>query len=107
LQVTGSKIFTDADWKTKKAPGISSGKLTGIGVYCQNQEGSSMVTVMVQASIPTAQSALQAEADALLFAARLAVALNIQQHTFLTDSTILANAVAEMTVELNQILWKI
>jgi hypothetical protein len=33
--------------------------------------------------------------------------LNIQQHTFLTENSILANAATEMTVELNQIPWKI
>jgi hypothetical protein len=54
LQVTGSKIFSDAAWKTKKALEMASGTSMGIGVYCQIQEGTSTATVMIQASIPTA-----------------------------------------------------
>jgi hypothetical protein len=52
LQV--QRFFSDAAWKTKKAPGMASKTSMGIGVYCQIQEGTPTATVMIQDSIPTA-----------------------------------------------------
>jgi hypothetical protein len=92
LMIKGTKVFTDAAWKTKKAPGLPSA--TGIGIFIQVQEDDRSAMVMIQASIPTAPSVLQAEAEALLAAARITSALHLRGHTFLMDSIILASATA-------------
>lgn len=94
LLISGSKIFSDAAWKTNKVPGMASGTATGIGVYCQIHESTFAATIMIQASMPDTSSVLQAEAEALLFAARIGSALTLQQVTFLTDNSILAAAAA-------------
>jgi hypothetical protein len=59
----------------KKSPGLASATATGIGVYGQIQEYSS--TLMIQASVPTFASILNAEAHALLVSALFAYARNL------------------------------
>jgi hypothetical protein len=49
---------------------------------------------MIQASTSLTSSVLQAEAKALLLAAKLTMLLNINRPTFLTDNQILAKAAA-------------
>jgi hypothetical protein len=63
-------------------------------------------TVMVQASIPTAPSVIQAEAQALL-AARIAAGLKLQQQTFLTDNITLAQAATAGPDCLQEVPWEI
>jgi hypothetical protein len=58
LKITGSKLYTDAAWKTKKAPGLASVTATGIGVYCEIKQFGSASTVMIQASILASSSVL-------------------------------------------------
>jgi hypothetical protein len=64
-------------------------------------------TVMVQASIPTAPSVIQAEAQALLLAARIAAGLKLQQQTFLTDNITLAQAATAGPDCLQEVPWEI
>ena len=92
--IAGNKIYSDAAWKTKKAPTDTGRTTTGIGVFCHlcHQEGE--MKILIQASIPKSPSPLLAEAIALVFAANLAIQLNISQATFLTDNLILARAAA-------------
>jgi hypothetical protein len=99
LLISGSKFFSDADWKMKKAPGMTSVTTTGIGVYGQIQDKTFAATVMIQASIPTTSSVLQAEANALLFAARIASIFNLQQQAFLTDNKVLAAAASSKSTK--------
>ena len=66
---------------------MPTGTATGIGVFCQIKEDSRKFMVMIQASLKTADSVLQAEAEALLVAARFGNALKLQHPTFLTDSS--------------------
>jgi hypothetical protein len=94
MLITGTKIFSDAAWKTKKAPGMGDAARTGIGVYCQIQEANYSATVLIQASTPQAPSVIQAEAEALLLAARIASILQLQEATFLTNNATLARAAA-------------
>jgi hypothetical protein len=63
--------------------------------------------VMIQASIPTAPSVLQAEAEALLAAARITSALHLRGHTFLMDSIILASAAETNLRTLEEVPWEI
>jgi hypothetical protein len=107
LLISGSKFFSDAAWKTKKAPGMASVTTTGIGVYGQFQDKTFAATVMIQASIPTTSSVFQAEADALLFAARIASIFNLQQQAFLTDNKVLAAAASSKSTKLQQVPWEI
>ena len=60
---------------------------------------------MIQAAIPVTASVLQAKAEALLFAAQVASALNIQQPSFLTDNSTLALAAASNSFD--QVPWEI
>jgi hypothetical protein len=105
LMIKGMKVFTDAAWKTKKAPGLPSA--TGIGIFIQVQEDDRSAMVMIQASIPTAPSVLQAEAEALLAAARITSALHLRGHTFLMDSIILASAAETNLRTLEEVPWEI
>jgi hypothetical protein len=41
------KEILTSTWKTKKAPGISVGTATGIGVYCQVHGNNSTATIMI------------------------------------------------------------
>ena len=107
LQITGPKKFSDTAWKTKKIPGIAMETATGLGVFCQLQDNFQNAMVMIQASVPTADSVLQAEAEALLLAARVAAVLCLQHHTFLTDSSVLAAAAASASTNLQQVPWEI
>jgi hypothetical protein len=105
LMIKGTKVFSDAAWKTKKAPELSS--VTGIGVFIQIQEIHRSGMIMIQASTPMAPSILQAEAEALLVAARIALALQLQGHTFLTDNSTLASSAATQSTSLEQVPWEI
>jgi hypothetical protein len=59
--------------------------------------------IMIQASTPMAPSILQAEAEALLVAARIALALQLQGHTFLTDNSTLVSSAATQSTSLEQV----
>jgi hypothetical protein len=78
----------------KKVPGLQGAAATGIGVYCHLQEHGTSTMVFVQASTEKMPSVLQAESTALLLAASVDNALNLQEVTFLTDNSTLAAAVA-------------
>jgi hypothetical protein len=107
LLITGTKIFSDAAWKTKKVPGMASRIATGIGVYCQILEHNFSATALIQASMPLSPSVIQAEAEAFLLAAKIANRLHIQQPVFLTDNSILAKAAAAPAISDSQVPWEI
>ena len=107
LFIAGNKIYSDAAWKTKKAPTDTGRTTTGIGVFCHlcHQEGE--MKILIQASIPKSPSPLLAEAIALVFAANLAIQLNISQVTFLTDNLILARAAAADKISDGVVPWEL
>jgi hypothetical protein len=93
LLVQGSKIYTDAAWKTRKSPGSNGRIATGVGVFCHLEDQASRTTkVLIQAASPTSPSPLHAEEKALIFVAQIAEQLEVDQVTFFTDSLILAKA---------------
>jgi hypothetical protein len=94
LQVQGSKIFSDAAWKTKKNLSSKEKETTGLGVYCQIQQDNLKATVLLQATAGRTPSPLHAEALGLLLAAKIAQIMQVNQITFLTDNLMLAKAAA-------------
>jgi hypothetical protein len=107
LQVTGSKIFTDATWKTKKTPGGGAKKASGIGVYCQLQDPDMNSSILIQASIPVTLSVLQAEAAAMILGAKVVSLLKIQHVTFLSDNLTLTRAAMASSPVSQHVPWEI
>jgi hypothetical protein len=107
LLIPGTKIYSDATWKTKKALGRTDITSIGIGIFCQIHESNFKATVLIQASAPMTPSVLQAEAEALLLAARIASTFHLQDITFLTDNSTLAKAAAVRSVSHSQVHWEI
>jgi hypothetical protein len=105
--ITGTRLYSDAAWKTKKVSGLLAGTSTGIGVYCHIQEGSASSLLMIQASTQNTETVLQAEAEALLLAVMIAARLNFQCPTFLTDNSTLASAAAMALSNLKEVPWEI
>ena len=92
LLVDGAKIYNDASFRCSKVPGLPNGSVaTGIGVFLKFVQGHKNVDVQVQASAPTTTSPIQAEALALLLAAKITQLLNFAQPTFMRDNISLAN----------------
>jgi hypothetical protein len=104
LLVTGAKMFADASWKCNKVPNFP-GFETGIGVFLQYKAGNQEFCVMVQASTSVTTSVLQAEAKALLLAARLADLLRIHRPTFPTDNLSLAKIATSKTINHALLHW--
>jgi ribonuclease HI len=105
--IKGSKIYTDAAWKTRKVPGMANRIATGIGIYCDLQEQNNNATIFIQASTSTTRSVLQAEATALLLATKIVSHLGLQKVTFLTDNSSLAKAAASTCASGPQVFWEI
>jgi hypothetical protein len=107
LQIQGSKIFTDAAWKRRKAQDTQENCKTGIGVYCQFPGQGREETVMIQASTTYSSSPLLAEAAALLFATKVAAQVQAQGATFLTDNLTLARAASATALTSDQVPWEL
>jgi hypothetical protein len=107
LLITGSKIFSDAAWKTRKSPGVQGRVTTGLGVYCQLIRQNAEEKVMIQASTSKAHSPLLAEALALFLATQIAVQVQAIGVTFLTDNLTLAKAAASPTLSDAQVPWEL
>jgi ribonuclease HI len=105
LLITGATIFSDASWKCKKIPGAKGTMATGIGVFIRYKAGARQFVIMIQASTSLTSSVLQAEAKALLLAAKLTKLLNINRPTFLTDNQILAKAAASRRLDHPLLHW--
>uniref|UniRef100_A0ACD5U6V3 Uncharacterized protein n=1 Tax=Avena sativa TaxID=4498 RepID=A0ACD5U6V3_AVESA len=107
LDIQGSKIYSDAAWKTKKVPDSQERILTGLGVYCQIQHDHTKATVLIQASTAKAPSPLHVEAMALLLASQIAEQLKTPQVTFLTDNLTLSRAAAATKTTDTQVPWEL
>jgi hypothetical protein len=92
--IAGAKVFTDASWKITKVPSTIGHDSTEIGVFLQFSSVGNEFNLMLQVSALIANSAVQAEAKALLFGAAVASSLQIHKPMYLTDSFLLAKAAA-------------
>jgi ribonuclease HI len=106
LQLRGHKIFSDASWKNNNTSG-NTGARAGIGLFLQLQTTQANCKVRIQASTNHICSPLQAEALALVFAAKIANSLELQGVTFLTDKLTLAKAAAARSIAHEQVPWQI
>ena len=108
LLISGAKIYSDASFKCTKIPGLTHGQTaTGIGVYLNSLQDQRSTQVQIQASTEPTFSPLQAEAHALVLAARVTQLLQISQPMFLTDNLSLAKAAASKNVLADAIPWSI
>ena len=108
LLINGAKVFSDAAFRTSRVPGFQQGQLrTGVGVYFCLPSSNREINIQVQASGPSTDTPLQAEAIALACAAQLAACLNIQTPTFLTDSLSLATVAAARNIAHSSTPWNI
>ena len=108
LIIKGSKIYSDAAWKTKKVPGALGTILTGIGIFCHLQRNNGEEKILIQASTTSkAHSPLHAESAGLLLAVNIAERLQVQQVTFLTDNLTLAKAAAATTILDKEVPWEL
>ncbi|XP_044444408.1 uncharacterized protein [Triticum aestivum] len=108
LQVTGPKVYSDAAFRCKKIPGLTQGSVaTGIGIYLSLPQDQLEVNVQIQASTVITDTPLQAEALALLLAARVAKQLCISQPTFLADNLSLASWAASRKIKESTTPWTI
>jgi hypothetical protein len=107
LLIACIKIFTGASWKNIRVPGATGQERMGIGVFLQFSNGGQEYTLLIQASTPMANSPLQAEAKALLFASIIAGSHQLRRPTFLTDSLILAKAATVQQQSLRNLNWDI
>ena len=90
---TDSNIFTDAAWKCNKTSlnvDITQKDMAGIRIYFEG-DGEDHQAIYIQAAA-YANSALQAEAQAMEAAAQIARSLQIQVANFLTDNLTLAQS---------------
>ena len=108
LLITGTKIFSDAAFRSSKVPGLLHGAVaTGIGVYLVLPQDRFEINVQIQASAPPTTSPLHAEALALSFAAQVASKLNILQPTFLMDCLSLSLVAATGKIVESTTPWSI
>ena len=82
-------------------------RATGIGVFLNFLQDQKDVQVQIQASAPITQSSLQAEALALLLAAKVTRILKVDQPTFLTDCLSLAKAAVTRSTTDDSVPWTI
>ena len=106
-EIAGSKIFLDAAWKPCTDPAHEKHIRTGIGIHCQIQEVHCKASLNIQATIPLTPSVLQAEAEALLLAGKIANLLQVRHVVFLTDNSTLAKAAATSMLNSPQVPWEI
>ena len=104
--VAGPKLYVDAAWKPNKNSAFQHNK-AGLGVYCHFKHNEQDIDIFVHAIDLLVPSALSAEAQALLLAAKLAHALELSSPTFFTDCLSLARAAAASSSTADAMLWEI
>ena len=108
MLINGTKIFSDAAFRSSKIPGLTQGEgKTYVGVYFCIPSPRREINIQVQASAPPTSTPIQEEAVSLAYAAHLAVSLSVQQPTFLTDCLSLASAVASRKITHSAAPWNI
>ena len=108
MLINGTKIFSDAAFRSSKILGLAQGEVkTYVGVYFCIPSPRREINIQVQASAPPTSTPIQAEAVALAYAAHLAASLSVQQPTFLTDCLSLASAVTSRKIIHSAAPWNI
>lgn len=103
--IAGPRVYSDAAWRSKKAPGDEAIGATGIRIFIQFQREGQNFNIMIQASTDYCSSALQAEAKAMQLATSVSEALHLTRPTFLTDNLSLAKAVADLKIDTHHLHW--
>ena len=101
----GVVIFTDASWKSNKISGTMQGEQTGLGVYIRDNSVQRKWSIKIQAKTQQQSTVFQAEAKALLLAARIAKILQVDRPTFLTDNQVLAKTAAARRIDHPLLHW--
>ena len=83
-------MYCDAAWRLGQDNNATS---AGLGVFIQLQQGQHCNYLYISAASPPVSSVLQAEAFALLLAAKIADLLDLQESSFYTNSSVLVKAV--------------
>jgi hypothetical protein len=108
LLINGSKIFTDAAWKTRKIPGIEDDTSTGLGSFFLIHRQNIQEKILIQASsISATPSPIYAEAMSLLLAAQIAEKLNVDRPVFFNDNLTLVKAAAASRISDKQVPWEL
>ena len=103
--VEGTLIFANAAWKCRKIPGMEGREATGIGVHIRDNSDGRRWHIKIQAAAPHEQSVFQAEAKALLLAAKLAQSLHFQVPKIFTDNQVLAKVAAGRRLDHPLVQW--
>ena len=83
MLINGTKIFSDAAFRSSKIPGLAQREVkTGVGVYFCIPSPRREINIQVQASAPPTSTPIQAEAVSLAYAAHLAASLSVRLPTF-------------------------
>jgi ribonuclease HI len=99
LIITGPKIYTDAAWKKNR-------NSSGIGIFIEFEDaGGKKISIMIQAVTQQASSVLQAETMAMILALQVTQVIGVIDPTFLTDSKLLAMAMASKRIDADQMHW--
>ena len=102
--ISGPIVFADASW----TPGADNHPvIAGLGIVVQITTGRRCSRLCISAISEPVTSAIQAEAFSLMLAYEIAHILHLQQPTFLTDSSTLANVVASQDMILAPGHWSI
>lgn len=101
----GVLVFTDASWKSRNISVLDDREMTGIGIHIQDESVDRKWNIMIQASTKQEQSTFQAEARALLLAAKITQILHISTPTFLTDNQVLAKTAAGRKLDHSLLHW--
>jgi ribonuclease HI len=99
LIISGPKIFSDAAWKKNRSS-------NGIGIFIEFKDTNNRkITIMIQALEQMASSVLQAETKAMLLALQITQSIGVADPSFLTDSRLLAMAMASNKIDSSHMHW--
>ena len=101
----GTVFFADASWKNSDLPGTTQDRATRLGIYIRENSANRKGCFRLQASTKQQDTAFQAEAKALLLAAKLAKILQVDRPTFLTDNQVLAKTAAARKIDHPLLHW--
>jgi ribonuclease HI len=107
LQIKCSRIYSDAAWKVNADTRVEAKMMTGLGIYCRLQEPNCKTSLFIQALIPATPSVIQAEAEALVLAAKVAKLLHLNHVSILTDNITVARAATTSLLAHQQVPWEI
>ena len=104
--VAGPKLYMDPAWKQKRSLAADH-KVAGLGVYCHFQEQGHDSDIFIQATTTEVVSALQAEAEALVLAAKAVSVMCLQEPTFFSDCLALSRAAVTSSLTDCTVPWEV